>query len=544
MKKLITLLFTGFVIAAAHAQWNPNTDQNLLVAEPGNGASFSTTTSDGKTFIGFWKQSPPPANYELRLQILDENGNKQLGTDGMLLSNTIPMDTYTVFDKTAVDASNNVYISVSGTQSGNNVIRLFKISPQGTSVWPDGINVGQGLASTIRPLSNGDVVIGHTPTNQAQLMVQRYNAAGQPVWANPVAIVSDDPNKLTAPADIYELANTEIEVIFHKMATATISYLFAQKLDANGNIQWTDGAKQISTQTTVRSAFFSGFADGNNVYYGYSSGQNNRFDSYLQKINPDGSLPWGVNGVDFDTNQTYFEKNMKVAFAPGSQYIWAIANYTSAGQGEGGEYVQKFDKNTGNRLFTNNAKQVFPITDNLMMHAQDLQLVDGKPFFVVEKRLNPAQLPTSLNAVLLDDNGNFVWTQQYIPMATFNASKSYINVLKPINNRSVIVFKENKSNDPQSNTKVYAHSIVLPAATLGTSDVVKSKTLKLYPNPATDIIHIDGADNSSFVIYNSVGQVVKSGEINKGEIAVQELVKGQYLLKLKDEQKAIKFIKK
>ncbi|WP_435525048.1 T9SS type A sorting domain-containing protein [Chryseobacterium indoltheticum] len=68
--------------------------------------------------------------------------------------------------------------------------------------------------------------------------------------------------------------------------------------------------------------------------------------------------------------------------------------------------------------------------------------------------------------------------------------------------------------------------------------------MKLYPNPATDIIHIDGVDNSNFVIYNAAGQLVKSGEVQKGEITVQELVKGQYILKLKDQEKAIKFIKK
>lgn len=438
MKKLITLLCTGFMISASYAQWNPNTDQNLFVVDTGNGYSFSTTTNDGKTFIGYWKQVAAPANYELWLQILDENGNKQLGTNGIMLSNTIPMTTYTAISKIVADSSNNVYLGVSGTGTTKSV-HVFKISPQGTSVWANGINIGEGFPPSILP---------------------------------------------------------------------------------------------------------SGFADGSNVYYGYSSGQNNRFDSYLQRVNPDGSLPWGVNGVDFDTNQTNFEKNIKVAFVPGSQNIWAIANYTGSAQGTGGEYIQKFDKATGNRLFTDNAKQVFPISSDIMMHTGDLFLADGKPYFVVEKINGAAPISTSLNAVLLDDNGNFAWPQQYIPMATLNRPKSYINILKPVNNRGVIVFKEEKTSVPNADPLTYAQSLILPAATLGTSDIVKSKSIKLYPNPATDIIHLDGADNSSFVIYNAVGQLVKSGEIKKGEIAVQELAKGQYILQLKDQEKAIKFIKK
>ncbi|WP_435525021.1 hypothetical protein [Chryseobacterium indoltheticum] len=79
-----------------------------------------------------------------------------------------------------------------------------------------------------------------------------------------------------------------------------------------------------------------------------------------------------------------------------------------------------------------------------MMHSGDLHLVDGKPYFVVEKRINTTMLPTSLNAVLLNDNGDFAWTQQYIPMATFNGSKTYLTVLKPVNKQAVIVFKEQK----------------------------------------------------------------------------------------------------
>lgn len=544
MKKLITLLLTGFMISATSAQWNPNTDQNLSVANPGNGSVFSAVTKDGKTYIGFWKQVAAPVNFELWLQILDQNGNKLLGTDGTMLSNQIPMSTYAAIETTVVDSSDNFYIGVTGTGAGTPLL-VFKINSQGTSVWPNGINAGEGYLPKILPLSNGDIIVGNLPSTQAQMRVQRYNAAGQPVWANPINIASDDPAKQTAPSDFFELPNNEIALLFHKKISAqTTSYLFAQKIDFNGNILWSDGPIQVSTKTLAYNSTYSAVLDGNVVYYGYSTGQGNRFDSYLQRINfSDGTKPWGVDGVDFDTNQTNFEKNTRIAFASGSPYVWAVANYTTTGQGAGGEYVQKFDKVTGNRLFTNNAKQVFPITAEFMMHSGNLYLSDGKPYFAVEKRINTALLPASLNAVLLDDNGDFAWTQQYIPMATFNGGKSYINVLKPVNNQAVIVFQEKKTGD--ANAVIYAQNLVLPAASLSTSDIVKSKSIKLYPNPATDVIHLDGVDNdSNFVIYNAVGQLVKSGEMQKGEIAVQELIKGQYMLKLKGQDKAIKFIKK
>jgi hypothetical protein len=110
MKKLLTLFVTLSLCFSGKAQWNPLLDQNLLISKPG-GSSFAATTSDGKTYIGYWKSVPAPINFELRLQILDKFGNKQLGADGIKITDQIPMSTYTVVENTAVDSSDNLYRS-------------------------------------------------------------------------------------------------------------------------------------------------------------------------------------------------------------------------------------------------------------------------------------------------------------------------------------------------------------------------------------------------------------------------------------------------
>ncbi|WP_435525018.1 hypothetical protein [Chryseobacterium indoltheticum] len=61
--------------------------------------------------------------------------------------------------------------------------------------------------------------------------------------------------------------------------------MFAQKFDLNGNVIWSDGAKQITTHPTTYNSIFKGAVDGDVLYYGFTSGENNRFDSYLQRIN-------------------------------------------------------------------------------------------------------------------------------------------------------------------------------------------------------------------------------------------------------------------
>ncbi len=542
MKKFIPLIISFSIFYLGKAQWNSNTDQNLFITNPNNGASFSKTTNDGKTYIGYWKKIEVPLNYELWLQILDQNGVKQLGNDGIMLSNQIPMIGYTLTERTSVDSQNNLYIGITGTGAGTPGY-VFKITPEGNSVWPNGINLGEGYLPTVLPLSNGDIVVGYLPTSKTYMKLQRFNSSGQAVWNNPVKIVSDNPANSTAPANLFELSNNEIEIIFHKITRGTTSYLFAQKIDSDGNLLWAN-PKQITTQTTTWTELYQGVADGNTVYFGITSGQGGRFDSYLQRIDADGSLPWGETGADFDTNRTYYEKSMKIAFIPGSEHIWAIATYTGGAQGNTGEYIQKFDKNSGTRLLGNNAKEVFPLSEYTLSHEGDLHLINDKPFFAVQKTITPGLTYISLNAVLLDENGDFVWPEKYLPIATFSARKAYTNILTPVNNQSVIVFQEQKTND--SNPYIYAQNFVLSNSDLGVKDINKSEStkIKLYPNPATDVINIGGLDKINFTIYNMAGQMVKSGNTKNGEISVRELIKGEYILKVTGQKNGMKFIKK
>ncbi|WP_185117601.1 T9SS type A sorting domain-containing protein [Chryseobacterium sp. PMSZPI] len=543
MRKLLTLFIISLMSFLGKAQWNPVLNENLMITNPG-GASFSATTNDGKTYIGYWKSVPAPTNFELWLQILDQNGNKILPGNGTMISNQIPMGTYTVFEKTAVDSSNNLYIGVTGTASGTPGY-VFKITPQGTSVWPNGISLGEAYLPTILPLSNGSLLVAYWPSSQKYTKVQMFDATGQPVWSTPVQIMSDDITKNTIPSDLFELSNSNAcEIIFHKQPSfGTTSYLFAQKINLkNGSTVW-NAPVQIASKTTAYNAKYQGVVDGEVVYYGYSSGQGGRFDGYLQRINADGTLPWGIGGVDFDTNQTYFEKDMKIAFSPGSPYIWSISNYSSSSQGQNGEFVQKFDKNTGSRLLTDHGKQVFPIDDISMFHYSDMYLVNDSPFFVVQKKEGTSPLTVSLNAVLLNSNGDFAWPQNYLPVATFVASKSYANVLKPINGQSVVVFQEKKAMDNAST--IYAQNLILPNNMLATHETPgKNFSIKIYPNPATDVIHIDGVRDQEFYIYNAAGQFVKTGTMTQGKIEVRELIKGQYILKLKEKEEGVKFIKK
>ncbi len=90
-------------------------------------------------------------------------------------------------------------------------------------------------------------------------------------------------------------------------------------------------------------------------------------------------------------------------------------------------------------------------------------------------------------------------------------------------------------------------SRLLKAQVLATNETVIKEAFGLYPNPASDVLNITKVSNKAkFEIYNAVGQLVKAGNIDNNQVRVAELVKGTYIITIKDNNisESIKFIKK
>jgi hypothetical protein len=468
MKKIILfiVLLSSFL---TNAQWQTNTAVNTQVSNTVSGDSQSVTNSVGGTYVVYWKTVATPVNYEIWVQYLDAAGMKIFGDNGILVTNTLPMSTFTNTWKVTVDGKDNLYVSVTGTGAGTPGY-VYKINPAGEIVWS--INVGPGYVPTVLPLSDFGVIISYWP-GSGKAKMQRYNEIGTPLWPAPIDVNPNTANatRPTMVADMFEQSNGYFTAVFHTRTGnfGVNSLLFAQRYNlADGASQWTQPTQLADKGSTYNNFSYGGVQDGDVIYYGYSLSTVSRFDAFAQRINTDGTLPWGINGIDFDTNITSYEINAKIAFQTGSQYIWMISTYTPSSQGTYGEYVQKFDKVTGARQFTDNALQVYPIDSNSRMHAGNLYLVNDRPLFGLKSGTDNGVTPTTLSAQFLDTNGNFTATD-VVPLATFSANKSRITFNRPVNNQGVITFSEQKT---AGQTNMYAHNFstlvgctVTPAAT-------------------------------------------------------------------------------
>jgi len=538
MKLTLTFLVL-FVTSFVNAQWTSDTAINTLVATSTTGDMQSVGTSDGKTVVVFWKVVASPINYELRMQKLNLDGTQAFGADGLLISNTLPMSTSTNIWSINIDAQDNVYIGVTGTsdQSGH----VFKVDPSGTNLWGNsGINLGTGNLVTTQPLANNEVAIAWLGTsNKAYL--QKYTSGGVPIWTTATMVISGTSK--TAPANLFGHTNGDVTVVFHTYNTGISSTLWAQRYSSSGVALW-PSPTQLSNTTTAFNRTYSAVQDGDIVYIGYYGSVGSRFDSFVQRINADGTLPWGINGKDFDTNQTNYEVDTKIAFTPGSQYIWALANYCNTSQSLYGEYVQKLDKVTGARLLTETAKELFPINSSFNVHVgREFFLVNDSPLFLLKSGSDNGVSPTSLAMVYLNSTGDFVLPGQSIPLATFSANKKRIQFNKPVG-QAVIAFIEDKG----SGDKIYAQRFA--NAILETTIPFFDNQL-LFINPITNILDIKSPVNmNTIAIFDSTGKIVFTQNAIQSEnfsLNTENWNNGIYLVKVTSEntiEKTFKLIKK
>lgn len=450
MRKII-LFFALLTICFANAQWQTDTAVNTLGANSITNDAQSITTSDGQTYLVFYKAIDPPANFEMRVQLLNAEGIQQFGNDGMLVSNTIPMGTYTFIWRLYTDKNNNLYIALTST-SGNNAY-VFKFNTQGESLWPGGLNVGSGVLPAVLPLQNTDVIIAWWP-DTGKGKIQRYSADGTAIWPSPIEVAPSTAYsaKPTVVADMFEMANGDFTATFHtKLSYGVATLLFAQRYDANGIAQWTVPA-QLADKGTAYNTFYSSSQDGDVIYYGYALTTSSRFDTFAQRLNPDGTLPWGINGIDANTNVTLYEKDAKIAQQSDSQYIWTIHRETPSSQGTVGEFVQKYDKATGLRQFSDTAHEVFAVDSTLRTHASDMYLINDQPLFLITTGAAFGTEGLPVSAVFLDSDGN-IKTNGILPVATFAETKDNVILNKPINDYAVVTFTEPKTVDED---KIYA----------------------------------------------------------------------------------------
>lgn len=347
------------------AQWNPDTFVNLEVSSLITGDMQSVTTSDGKTWIIF--QLNGANSWYIRAQLLDQSGNKLFGTDGIIICEQ-PTGNVARFINLCLDPSDNLILGFQYLVSGVVTAAITKINTDGSFPWGiGGTLLGQGQVPYPVLLTTGETVIAwdNTSGGDFTLYMQKVDAAGALVWPSPIHITVSGGN--TIRAQLVANPGGYFTMLMQKKSGGIPSTLFAQRYNSDGIAQWASPV-QISTLSTSIVRYYSIMVSADTTFVGYFGTSGSRSFSYVQRINPDGSLPWGMNGAPFSTYSTGtdpYQQTTNIAFYPGSNVIWATCTYSNTSQSQYGVYVQKFDKTSGAVLLDPLGKEVYPISSNL-----------------------------------------------------------------------------------------------------------------------------------------------------------------------------------
>lgn len=450
MKNFIySLLF--FTSTLAWSQWTNDYNVNTLVSTNPTDDIQSIGTPDGRTYVILWDTS---SGYKLKVQLLNQDGTRAFGEEGMLANDIANNSTYTVTRSEAVDANNNLYIAFTATGDGNGYVN--KISPSGQQLFgANGIVLPNAYDLKVAPTSDGGAYVGWYEGNTGKLM--RYNSSGVAQWGTPITINSPSSAPITTVGELSVMADNSVIVFIH---TKTLSWspnsiLWAQRYSSTGTTMWANPV-QVSTQTLMANRRYSLVKDNDITYLGYYGSTGSRFDSFIQKIESDGNLPWGADGVDMRIDGSTFEMTTNIAMD--GDYLWAALQVCNSTQSQYGQFVQKINKNTGERYFTDLAKQIFPISSANKIQVGDLQITASRPLFLFASDISNGVNPIQLGVVLLNENGDFAWENETMMIATTTNNKSRYGFTKNVNGQSVAVWTENRSG-----SKAFAQNIMLEA---------------------------------------------------------------------------------
>jgi PKD repeat protein len=486
----------AFCSLAVNAQWTPNTALNTLAANVNTDDMMTAATNDGRTYIAFWAPVSGPTYYEMRLQLLDTSGTPQFGPNGMIVDNSIGMSTSTVTWDLRVDNTNNAYIGITGT-GGNGDARVHKVSPSGTKQWgTNGITIGQGYSVRILPLNSGEVLVAYLPASHA--VIQKYSSTGVAQWTTPITVTPTVSSHQSWPGEFIEMSNSKFMFVFHDKAGFSPSALpFAHCYSTAGTAVWTSPVALSSGTYTYAFNRYDFIQRGDTAFFGYGGAQGMNLQSFIQRINPDGTLPWGANGVDFGTQNTLYERNMRLARGDDSKYLWAIAEMTTSSQGNMGESVQKLHAHTGARLLGTNAQVVYTIGTSDISHRGHLHVWNDHPVFLVSDGNSNGVFPKDLLLVELDTLGNFLNTPAEMDFATnSNGTKSRIDLLPIHNGLAIGAWVEDRTG----NGRPYAQMVDINpclAPTLAFQWLTSNTTLTLSnASLNADSIYWDFGDGS------------------------------------------------
>jgi PKD repeat protein len=435
MRRISVLLIVGLLMLIScvpiiSGQWTSNPAENTAITTMSGEQALPKIAVDGNGYAYVSWFSNEAGNYNVRLQRLDRDGNALWPENGVLVSSE-PQDTWITDYDLAVDPSGYAVVTFTDIRTGQSNPVGYRISPDGDMMWGQtGIllandnNFDPSPKVCVTTVGNSIFAWQSIPdSGDYQVRLQKISPDGQVLWGDGI-ILSQAGIDFTAPY-LLPAENDSVYLIWHKETGpyyAPNRGLYVQKLDVNGSFMWTSDVEVYAPVPSGPVVYLQTCRDdsGGIVFSWYRAYDSTHFHSYVQHMDADGTITMPANGVLASTSTARNHMYPAPAFLPQTQEIVLFFSEQDLDQITRGIYAQKFDLQ-GNRLWGDQGIQLIGLSNNDYL----LFMADGKDnkAICIYQAAVFGTIDAKMQAVMLDDQGNFVWPEQFIDLSTYQSQK-------------------------------------------------------------------------------------------------------------------------
>jgi hypothetical protein len=556
MKKIYLLLF-GLLPFFSNAQF-ANDSTNNVVIQDAIGSEQATplisSRSDGGVYISWFDQSS--GMYVLRMQRLDALGNKLWGPNGVVVSNANQNTALFRYDL-KTDNEGNAIVAFQDQRTGSMQVVAQKMDSTGAPVWANNgvvladADAAQGLAPVIGVLSNNNVVVAwnaYSSTNQKWVCYIELNPA------TGASINGAGPDKIkpatgTTPnysrPSIASYANNEYYLMYVQETgnfPGLTSKLYVKRMATNYVSLWASPI-QFTTKTITAFFFPRIISDGGTGFLcAFNTGNpaNAALTCVYLQHVDSTGATWSTNGTALTSSTTINSYLGDYFYNATTNQTWVGLQVTNSGQSASGNSIQR----------VNNAGLNLCGTDGIVVDAQTTNMTI--PVGIAQDDNNAILVyytggfnQVSIKATLIDTLGVKQWAFNEKAINVTASNKDDIGISR-VNNHQLIVTWTDTRND----NGIYAQNInddgTLGPMAVGLNSIESNAGIQLIQNPSS-ILQLRSLNSIEEVeIYSAMGQLVYSTfGLDNTELSIpltSKFTSGNYIIRV-NRKTTLKWIK-
>ncbi|MFM7015518.1 MAG: T9SS type A sorting domain-containing protein [Bacteroidota bacterium] len=520
MKKIYFFLFSLLPIFV-NAQFANDSTNNVVIQDAvgsGQETPLISSRADGGAYISWFDQST--GMYVLRMQRLDALGNKLWGPNGVVVSNANQNTALFRYDL-KTDNEGNAIVAFQDQRTGNMQVVAQKMDSTGIPVWAtNGVvlsdaDAAQGLAPVIGVLSNNNVVVAwnaYSSTNQKWVCYIELNpATGASInGAGPEKI---KPATGTTPnysrPSIASYSNNEYYLMYVQETgnfPGLTSKLYAKRMATNYVSLWTLPV-QFTTKTITAFFFPHIISDGATGFlcaFNTGNPSNAALTSVYLQHVDSSGTTWSTTGTALTSSTGINSYLGDYFYDPTTNQTWVALQVTNTGQSASGNSIQRVS-NTGANLCGTDGIVVDAQTSNMTIPVGIAQDDNNAMLVYYTGGFNQV----SIKATLIDSMGVKQWAFNEKAINVTASNKDDIGITRVSNHQLIITW-----TDTRNDYGIYAQNInddgTLGPMAVGLNNLKDNSGIEIIQNPSSILYLRSKSSIEEIEIYNAMGQMVYS----------------------------------